>query len=95
MDDAVIGSADTDTEIWSNIQSMLERAREKRTVLVADWHQRVFYDGDFPNWGEMYRRLISKALEMDAWVGPPGEFYRSIPQPDGTIEETLSNLGEQ
>lgn len=95
MDGAVMDSADTLPEIWSNVQAILEKAQEKRTVLVADWHQRVFYDDDFPNWGEMYRRLISEALEMDAWVGPPGQFYQAIPQPDGTIEDALANLSGQ
>lgn len=94
MDGAVMESADGSADIWSNVRSILEEARDERTVIVADWHQRVFYDDDFPNWGETYRRLITEALEMGAWVGPPGEFYRAIPQPDGTVEDTLEKLGE-
>lgn len=94
MDGSVMESGDDIAEIRSNLRSLLETAREERTVLVADWHQRVFHDDDFPNWSAMYRELITEALEMGAWVGPPGEFYRAIPQPDGTIEEALENLGD-
>jgi hypothetical protein len=40
----------------------------------------------------MFKWLIEKAIDMGAWVGPPGEFYRAIPHPNGTIEDALENL---
>lgn len=96
MDGAVMGSAETTSEIWSNCRRVLEEAKENQSVVVADWHGgNIFYERDYPGWAEMYERLIEAAIEMGAWVGPPREFYRAIPHPDGTITEALSSLANE
>lgn len=92
MDGAVMGSAEETSEVWSNVKSVLREVRDERSVLVADWHQRVFFDSEFPDWAEIYRKLIVEALDMGAWVGPPQRFYEATTHPNGTISETLENL---
>lgn len=94
MDAAVMNSADDDREVWANAREVLETTKENRGVLVADWHQRVFYDDEFPGWGDVYRRLIETAQDMGAWVGTPGAFYEATSHPDGTVSETLATLAE-
>lgn len=95
MDGAVMDSGESVSDAWSNAKAILEEAREERSVIVADWHQRVFFDDDFPGWGRMYRRLVETALDMGAWVGPPGTFYRATTHPSGTVGETLDTLAEK
>lgn len=92
MDFSAINSGEDFATALSNCEQLLEKFREQQSVLVLDWHQRVFYESDFPRWDELYEALIQRALNMGAWVGPPGEFYRAIPQPTGTVTETLEQL---
>jgi len=92
MDGAVMNSAKDFDDAWSNIKSLLNKIQNKRSVLVADWHQRVFYEDEFPGWSRMYCRLIKKAKEMDAWIGTPQQFYQATSHPAGTIEQTLDTL---
>ncbi|MDJ1433893.1 polysaccharide deacetylase family protein [Halostagnicola sp. A-GB9-2] len=92
MDQTTMESARTMSGIKDNVERILEEVREENGVLVLDWHQRTFYDSDFPGWGSIYRWAIERALEMGAWVGPPREFYDATSHPDGTVEETLETL---
>jgi hypothetical protein len=93
MDGAVMRSAETAQGARENCERLLQETRDERTVLCADWHLCRFYDRDNPNWGRIYEWLIERALEMGAWVGPPGAFYEALPHPDGTVTDALQNLG--
>jgi len=62
-------------DAWAVCESLLEEAREEGAVMCVLWHPRHFSDGDFPGHLALYRRLVARALELGAWVGPPGEFY--------------------
>lgn len=63
---------------WRVCKRLLEEARENGAVMTVLWHPRFFYENDFPNYGSLYRRLIERALELGAWVGPPGELYEQL-----------------
>ncbi|WP_178915295.1 polysaccharide deacetylase family protein [Natronomonas gomsonensis] len=63
---------------WRVCERLLEEARENGAVMTVLWHPRFFYENDFPNYGALYRRLIERALELGAWVGPPGELYEQL-----------------
>lgn len=96
MDRAVMESGDTPTEIMAHCQDVFAEARSNRSAIVLDWHGGdVFSPRDYPGWGEMYKRLIEQALEMDAWVGPPGELYTALSHPNGTVAEALDTLGDE
>lgn len=66
---------------WAVCEDLLQEAREHGAVMTVLWHPSYFYDRDHPNYGDLYRRLVDRALEMGAWVGPPGEIYRSLDHP--------------
>jgi hypothetical protein len=68
---------------WRACEGLLEEARENGAVMTVLWHPRFFYEGDFPNYEALYRRLVERALELGAWVGPPGELYERL---DHTVE---------
>ena len=93
MDGAVMGAGETTAEIREKCDEILATTRDHRSVLVLDWHAGdVFSPEDYPGWGETYEYLIERAQEMNAWVGPPGEFYRHLPHPDGTVADALEQL---
>jgi peptidoglycan/xylan/chitin deacetylase (PgdA/CDA1 family) len=63
---------------WEECERLLEEAAANEAVMTVLWHPRYFSTEDFPGYRELYRRLIERALSMDAWVGPPGDLYRTI-----------------
>lgn len=93
MDGAVMNSGETTAEIKENCREVLRKAKSNQSVIVADWHTgAIFNEQERPGWGEMYEWLIEEAIDMGAWVGPPGEFYRAIPHPHGTTADAVENL---
>jgi hypothetical protein len=92
MDVTAMESSSDFSTVLANCKHLLQEIREQRSALVLDWHQRVFYQPDFPRWAELYEELIRYAQELGAWVGPPGEFYEAVPQPNGTIVDALDRL---
>jgi peptidoglycan/xylan/chitin deacetylase (PgdA/CDA1 family) len=56
---------------------LLEAARND-AVATALWHPRYFNEREFPGYRRLYRWLVERALELDAWVGPPRELYLRI-----------------
>ncbi|WP_158056480.1 polysaccharide deacetylase family protein [Halorussus halophilus] len=70
-------------EAWRECERLLEEARENGAVMSVLWHPRLFNDDDFPGYRELYRRLVERAVEMGAWVGPPADFYERMDHPDG------------
>ncbi|WP_255198792.1 polysaccharide deacetylase family protein [Halorarius litoreus] len=71
----------TDPEgAWRELERLLEEARDHHAVMTALWHPRYFSD-EHANYADLYYRLVERALEMDAWVGPPGELYASLDHP--------------
>jgi len=70
----------TDPErAWEECEALLREAAANDAVMTVLWHPKRFSESRFPNYARLYRRLIERALEMGAWVGPPGEFYLSMP----------------
>lgn len=92
MDGAVMRSAESPAGALENCAEVFEEAREHRSVLCLDWHLARFAGSDYPGWGEVYERAIDRALEMGAWVGPPGRFYEALDHPEGTVDDALATL---
>lgn len=96
MDGAAMNSGAAPNDIVTNCLNVFEEARRRRSVVVIDWHGGdVFCDQDYPGWGDVYRRLIEQALEMNAWVGPPGTLYEALSHPNGTVAEALAVLDNE
>ncbi|EMA45355.1 polysaccharide deacetylase family protein [Halococcus saccharolyticus] len=71
---------------WDACESLLAEAADNDAVMTVLWHPRLLSD-DFPGYRELYRRLIERALELGAWVGPPGDLYERLDDPKvGAIE---------
>lgn len=81
---------------WEECEKLLAEARENDAVMTVLWHPSYFSEVDHPNYGALYRRLIERAQEMGAWVGPPGELYASLEQQNApeTVERAVP-IGEQ
>lgn len=62
----------------SECERLLQEAREHRAVMTILWHPNYFADDDYPNYTDVYQFLIERALELGAWVGPPGELYNNL-----------------
>jgi peptidoglycan/xylan/chitin deacetylase (PgdA/CDA1 family) len=58
-------------------ERLLAEADEHTAVMSVLWHPRMFSE-DFPGYTEIYRRLIERAQELGAWIGPVGELYESL-----------------
>ncbi|WP_418280308.1 polysaccharide deacetylase family protein [Halorubrum sp. DTA98] len=69
---------------WEACEELLADAYENAAVMTVLWHPR-FFCSDTPNYAPIYRRLIERALELGAWVGPPGELYDRLDHPDTSI----------
>lgn len=65
---------------WAECEKLLAEANERAAVMTVLWHPR-FFCSDTPEYEPLYRRLIEVALEMGAWVGPPGELYDTLEHP--------------
>lgn len=59
---------------WEATRQLLDEARDHSGVMTTLWHPRYFSD-DYAGYTELYRTLVECALEMGAWVGPPGRLY--------------------
>ena len=69
---------DSDFEEASAVcEDLLQEARDNQAVMTVLWHPRHFSDVDFPGHQRLYRHLVETALDMDAWVGSPDEFYEA------------------
>jgi peptidoglycan/xylan/chitin deacetylase (PgdA/CDA1 family) len=77
-------------QAWSECEQLLDEAKENNAVMTALWHPSYFCERDFPNFGEIYERLIRRALDMGAWVGPPGELYASLEWTDASRPEAAT-----
>ena len=88
----------TDVEsAWADCERLLEEAADNDAVMTVLWHPR-YVGEDFPVSRTLYRRLIERALDIGAWVGPPGEYLsrRSGPSdiPDGKHGNAGANATE-
>ncbi len=80
MDVALMNAHETVDGAWAECERLLERAREQGAVMTVLWHPRVFNECDFPGYAEIYERLIQRAHEMHAWIGPVDAAYANLTQ---------------
>lgn len=66
---------------WAECERLLDEARRNAAVMTVLWHPSYFSERDHPNYWDLYRRLVARALDMGAWVGPPGELYERMDHP--------------
>ena len=74
---------------WQECERLLDEAAENGAVMTALWHPRYFNEDAFPGYRELYRRLIERAKDLDAWIGPAGEFYAGMDHPGGSESDGM------
>jgi peptidoglycan/xylan/chitin deacetylase (PgdA/CDA1 family) len=57
---------------WDRLEEIINICKEKNSILVINWHQRVFNDKEFPGYKEAYINIISILKANGA------EFYKLI-----------------
>lgn len=67
-------------------ERLLRTARERGALMTVLWHPRCFSERDFPGYRRLYRELVARALEMDAWVGPPRDLLARLEAADAIPE---------
>nr|WP_282594698.1 polysaccharide deacetylase family protein [Halomarina salina] len=86
MDIALPDVSNNPERAWRECERLLAEARDNGAVMTVDWHQRCFSETAFPYYGRLYRALVERALEMGAWVGPPGDLYEYLQEDAETLE---------
>jgi len=71
---------------WAACADLLAEADDNDAVMTVLWHPRLFTERDFPGYRRLYRRLVETAIEMGAWVGPPGDYYELLDHPGERAE---------
>ncbi len=80
---------------WAECEELLQEAKANNAVMTVLWHPRFFYDDEYPNYGMLYRRLIERAIDLGAWVGPPGELYERLPGPQSSGSQAVADGSER
>jgi peptidoglycan/xylan/chitin deacetylase (PgdA/CDA1 family) len=68
-------------ERWQTCEQLLQEADARGAVATVLWHPRYFAP-EFPGYRETYRRLVERAQELGAWVGPVGDAYARLDPAD-------------
>lgn len=85
---------DPETEVYEAIAEcdrLLVEAQENDAVMTILWHPRYFYERDFPGYARLYRYIIERAREMNAWIGPPGELYPHVAELSNETKNDTKN----
>jgi peptidoglycan/xylan/chitin deacetylase (PgdA/CDA1 family) len=53
-------------DAWRKCLEIIDEAENNNAVLVVLWHQRVFYDPDFPGYTKIYEKIISECKRRNA-----------------------------
>ena len=81
METALPDPGETPAAAWHVCESLLEEAATEGAVMTVLFHPRYFNGEEFPGYRTVYERLIRRAVEMDAWVGPPARLYDHLDHP--------------
>ena len=80
-------------EAWAECERLLGEARENGAIMTILWHPRYFNEREFPGHRELYRRIIERAQELNAWVGAPGDLYDRLELEDADGDDPDGRSG--
>lgn len=67
MDCGLIGNGPADSDaVFARGAKLVDQAASTGGLLVLDWHQRTFYNRDYPGWAALFTRLIDYARDRGA-----------------------------
>jgi len=75
MDCGLIGDGRADSaEVADRGLEVIDAAQNSGSLIVMDWHQRTFYNRDYPGWAGLYFKLVERAMALEACFIGLGEF---------------------
>jgi hypothetical protein len=67
MDCGLIGDARAESaEVANRGLEMIDAGQGSGSLIVMDWHQRTFYNRDYPGWAGLYIKLVERAMASGA-----------------------------
>jgi len=67
-----------ESQRWEKFQEILEVVDKNNSLLVINWHQRVFNKSEFPQYSENYTKIIEKLKNLNANFYTIGEYYNKF-----------------
>ncbi|WP_247731057.1 polysaccharide deacetylase family protein [Halovivax limisalsi] len=77
MEQALPDPADDPDGARARCEALLREAARNEAVMTVLWHPRYFNEREFPGYRSLYRWLVRRAQELDAWVGPPRDLLET------------------
>jgi len=70
MDGALSGKSKTlPKNCWKNLLNFYKSVKKMNGTLTLDWHQRYFFENDFPGFKEIYKKSLDFFKKENAFVG--------------------------
>jgi len=85
MDGAIPG----DEAIFDQCIEIMDIVEKNNGLFTLLWHQRRFSETDFPFMTEAYKRLVTEAINRNAWVATAKEIYQWYCKIDHSISDTV------
>ena len=61
---------------WRGVNKIINTIENLGGVLTLLWHHTVFNDEEYPNWSEMYEKIINLCKENNAWITTANEINK-------------------
>lgn len=68
MDSTLFRNSKSIEDAWIKCKEIIDEAEKHGALVTVLWHQRVFNEQEFPNWGEIYIKIIRYCLNKNALV---------------------------
>jgi hypothetical protein len=60
---------------WERLQEIMDKVEKENSILVLNWHHRVFNEKEFPGYKASYVKIIEEAMKRKASIGPLAKFH--------------------
>lgn len=78
MEVALMQHNDSLADAMRAIDRLVEEAARNGAIMTVLWHVRLFNEEEFPGYRRLYKYLLRKAREENAWIGSIREAYNAI-----------------
>lgn len=75
METAIMNASSKVEAVKTKCYRLLEEARDNNAIMTILWHPRFFNELEFGRYREVFIYIVNTAKEMNAWIGPCGEYY--------------------
>ncbi len=73
-------------------EDLLLEAAANDAVMTVLWHPRYFNEDEYPGYRRLYYRLVERALDLNGWVGPPGDLYQQLMSTEERAERGMERI---